>query len=62
MTEEMISLDKFLEEMTLIINERLERQERKMFALEKRLKIMESVLRETSTGKVKRSTLNKLKK
>ncbi len=62
MTEEMISLDKFLEEMTLIMNERLERQERKMFALEKRLKIMENVLRETSTGKVKRSTLDKLKK
>ena len=62
MVEEMITLDKFLEDMTSIVNERLENQERKIFALEKRLKIMENVLRETSIGKVKKSALNKLKK
>jgi len=62
MTEEMISLDKFLEKMITIINERLENQERNIFAMQKRMKIMEKVLREADTGKVKSSILKELKR
>ncbi|UCG95060.1 MAG: hypothetical protein JSV92_03380 [archaeon] len=62
MAEEMVSLNKFLEEMISVINQRLERQEKTIFTIEKRLKIMERVLRETNTGKVKSSILNELKK
>jgi len=61
MVEEMVSLNKFLEEMVSILNERLENQERKIFTLDKRLNILEKVLRETSTGKVKTSILKELK-
>lgn len=62
MTEEMISLDKFLEKMITIINERLENQERNIFALQKKMNIMEKVLRESDTGKVKSSILKELKR
>ena len=62
MVEEMVSLNKFLEEMVSVVNERLENQERKIFALQKRVNILEKVLRETSTGKVKTSILKELKK
>ena len=54
-------MNKFLEEMVSILNERLENQERKIFTLDKRLNILEKVLRETSTGKVKTSILKELK-
>ncbi len=62
MAEEMVSLDKFLEEMTKIINERLEELERKSFTLQKRINLLEKVVREKDTGKVKSSILNELKK
>ena len=62
MAEEMVSLDKFLEEMTKILNERFESLERKIFTLQKRVNILEKVMRDTSTGKVKSSILEELKK
>lgn len=61
MVEEMVSLDKFLEEMVSLVNKRIEKQERNLFALQKRVHILEKVMRETSTGKVKSSILNELK-
>lgn len=62
MAEEMVSLNKFLEEMISIIDQRLEKQEKNIFSIQKRVNILEKVLRETSTGKVKGSILNQLKK
>ncbi len=62
MVEEMMSLDKFLREMTSIINKRLEEQEKNIFTLQKRVNIMEKVMRETRGGKVKSSILEELKK
>ncbi len=61
MAEEMISLDKFLEELVTTVKERLEEQERRIFALQKKINILEKVLRDKDTGRVKKSTLNKLK-
>jgi|GEM_PF-1579200 len=62
MVEEMVSLNKFLEEMTTILNERMERLERNIFTLQKRMDVLEKTLRETSGGRVSRNVLDQLKK
>ena len=62
MSEEMVPLNKFLEELVGVVDERLRRQERNIFALEKRMAVLEKVVRDTNTGRVNSGMLEKLKK
>lgn len=62
MSEEMVSLNKFLEEMVNVIDQRLQKQEREIFTLQKKVNVLERVLKDINTGKVRGSILDQLKK
>ena len=62
MPEKMIPLNSFLEELVILVKERMDKQEKQIDNLQRRVKIMEKVLRETTGGKIKSSILDELKK
>lgn len=62
MAEEMVPLNRFLEELVGVIDQRLQKQERDIFSLEKRLGVLEKIMRDINTGRVNTNILNQLKK